>query len=202
METAACLSHDGTQLFFASDSKEGFGGTDIYMSKKLPNGKWGIPINLGPVINTQYNEDFPSISADGKTFHFCSEGHISMGGFDIFKSSWDEDSSYWQPPVNIGFPINTPDDNMNISFSTTWDTETETLRNKYAYISAVRKDGFGDLDIYRITFNKVASRLTVIKGLITANIPVDNSEYKTFYYYEKNNPEKSGQVMVKKIPEE
>lgn len=195
METAACLSPDGTLLFFASDRKEGHGGTDIYMSNKLPNGTWGIPINLGSVINTQYNEDFPSISADGKTLYFCSEGHMSMGGFDIFKSSWDEDSSYWQPPLNIGYPINTPDDNMNISFSTTLDAETETLQNKYAYVSAVRKDGFGDLDIYRITFNKVTSRFTVIKGLITSNIPVDNSEYKTFYYYEKNN-------TVKIIPEE
>ncbi|MFH1321479.1 MAG: hypothetical protein ABII90_12620 [Bacteroidota bacterium] len=195
METAAFLSSDGKHLYFASDINGGYGGTDIYLSKILPDGTWGLPINLGPTINTKYNEDFPGISSDEKILFFSSEGHMSIGGFDIFKSVRDDDTSQWQPPVNIGYPINTPEDNMSISFSASWDSETESLQNRYAYISAVRQDGFGDLDIYRITFNKVGSRLTVIRGLITAKIPVDISEYKTFYSYEKNN-------LVKLFPAE
>ena len=84
IETSACLSYDGEILFFASDRKEGMGGTDIYYVKKLPDGKWGKPINVGDGINTKYNEDYPTFLKDGKTLFFSSEGHNSMGGYDLF----------------------------------------------------------------------------------------------------------------------
>ena len=202
METAASLSPDGDLLYFASDRKGGFGGTDLYISKILPDGDWGIPVNLGASVNTKYNEDFPNISADGKTLYFSSEGHTGIGGFDVFISDWNTDSNAWQSPVNIGYPVNTTEDNMNISLSATWDPETESMRNRYAYISAYRKEGFGDLDIYRVTFNKVEPRLTAIRGSVLAKILVDNAEYKTFYYYEKDNPDKPGEKITKEFPEE
>ena len=103
--------------YVASDKKEGMGGTDIYYAKKLPDGKWGKPINLGDGINTKYNEDYPTLLKDGKTLFFSSEGHNSMGGYDLFSSNWNETKETWSTPNNIGYPINTPDDNMNISFS-------------------------------------------------------------------------------------
>jgi len=187
IETSACLSYDGELLFFASDKKEGMGGTDIYYAKKMPDGKWGKPINLGDGINTKYNEDYPTLLKDGKTLFFSSEGHNSMGGYDLFSSNWNETKETWSTPNNIGYPINTPDDNMNISFSSQWDNEMEEARNKYAYISAWREGGFGDLDIYRVTFNSVAPLLTAITGSISAKIPIDNSIYQILYHYSKGN---------------
>jgi len=146
LETSASISADRNTLFFASARAGGSGGRDLYMTRKLPNGEWASPQNLGTKINTQYNEDFPTLSADGKTLYFCSEGHASMGGYDIFVSTWDPETNTWSAPKNIGYPLNTAEDNRTISFS-----EDGT----HAYVSALRKDGRGDLDIYRVSFNKV-----------------------------------------------
>ena len=146
LETSASISADGSTLFFASAKAGGHGGRDLYMTRKLPDGEWAFPQNLGTKINTKYNEDFPTLSADGKTLYFCSEGHASMGGYDIFISTWDSETNTWSAPKNIGYPLNTPEDNRTISFS-----EDGT----HAYVSALRKDGFGDLDIYRVVFNSV-----------------------------------------------
>ncbi len=144
LETAASISADGYSLFFSSAMDGGQGGLDLYMCKKLPDGEWALPQNLGPQINTKYNEDFPTLSADGHTLYFCSEGHSSMGGFDIFVSVFDDEDNFWIPPQNVGYPLNTPDDERVISFSENKNT---------AYVSAFRKGGFGDLDIYKVFFN-------------------------------------------------
>lgn len=74
----------GKSFFFTSDRPGGYGGMDIYVTKRLPNGQWGIPINLGPKINTAKDEISPFIHPDGVTLFFSSKGHNSMGGFDIF----------------------------------------------------------------------------------------------------------------------
>lgn len=144
LETSASISANGYTLFFASAMAGGQGGLDLYMCKKLPDGEWALPQNLGPQINTKYNEDFPTLSSDGHTLYFCSEGHSSMGGFDIFVSVWEDEDNFWIPPQNIGYPLNTPDDERVISFSENKST---------AYVSAFRKEGFGDLDIYKVTLN-------------------------------------------------
>lgn len=157
-EIAASISADGDEIYFASDREGGYGGVDIYVTKKLPNGKWGIAQNLGTTINTKYDEDFPNISADGKTLFFSSKGHTSMGGYDIFKASWDNVKRTWTTVKNIGYPINTPEDNMNYRESKTGRT---------GYISALRAGGLGDLDIYSVTFNEIDPDYTVIKGYVT-----------------------------------
>lgn len=144
LETSASVSADGNILFFASARPEGFGGLDLYMCKMLPTGEWALPQNLGPQINTKYNEDFPTLSFDGHTLYFSSEGHASMGGYDIFASVYDDEDNLWIPPQNIGYPLNTPDDERVISFSESKNT---------AYISAFRKEGLGDLDLYKVIFN-------------------------------------------------
>lgn len=156
-EIAASLSSDGESVYFASDRPGGFGGIDLYVTKKLPNNEWSAPQNLGPTINTPEDEDFPNISPDGKTLYFSSKGHTSMGGYDIFKAEWDAEKRTWTNLQNIGYPINTADDNMNLRISET---------GRYGYISALREGGFGDLDIYRVTFNEIAPRYTVLKGFI------------------------------------
>ncbi len=165
-ETSGSVSVDGEMILFASERSGGMGGTDLYMAKKLPNGQWAIPQNLGKTINTVYNEDFPHLSEDGKTLYFASQGHSSMGGFDIFKSVYTEETNTWSEPQNLGYPINTTDDNYTISF-----TENERV----AYVAAVRPGGMGDLDIWRIRFNNTEQRMTFVSGRVSSTDSTQNT---------------------------
>lgn len=160
VEIAGCISEDGQKFYFASDREGGYGGVDIYSCQLLPNGEWSEPLNLGPTINTPFDEDFPNISPNGNTLYFSSRGHASMGGYDIFRAEWDENKRKFTSVKNMGYPINTPEDNMNFRVSET---------GKYGYISAVRKEGFGGLDIYRIDFENVESKYTVISGKVNTS---------------------------------
>ena len=147
-ETSSSISSDGTAFIYASNRSGGVGGLDIYMTKQLPGGIWATPQNLS-AINTPQNEDFPTLSPDGQTLYFCSNGRRGMGGFDLYKSKWDSENMEWGYPENLGYPLNTSYDEKTISFA---DDE------KHAYITAVREEGFGDLDLYRITFEEVEVR--------------------------------------------
>jgi hypothetical protein len=157
LELEGCFNTDATTLYFSSDRKGGSGGADLYVSHKLPNKEWGTPVNLGTTINTSYDECFPFISEDGQTLYFASKGHTGMGGFDIFKSVWDSTVQKWQQPVNIGYPVNTTDDDLMFSLSG---------RGRDGYLSAARKEGFGDLDIYKVVFTEVEQPLTAIRGAV------------------------------------
>ncbi len=159
-EREGSYSDDGNTLFFVSSRKKGFGEADIYFTKKLPNGEWGIPQNAGPNINTLYNEGFPLISADGKMLSFSSQGHTGMGGYDIFKSKWDEAKQQWGEAVNVGYPLNTPDDDMMFSLA---------ANNRDGYISAYRKEGFGDLDIYKVIFLDEEKSFTALVGNVRSS---------------------------------
>ncbi len=158
-EIAASVTADGSSMYFASDRPGGSGGVDIYVSRILPNGLWGPAENLGTEVNSNLDEDFPNISPDGKILYFSSKGHTSMGGYDIFKAELDETTHTWGAVKNIGYPINTPEDNMNLRLSE---------NGRYGYISALRDGGFGDLDIYRVTFADVEPQYSVITGLINS----------------------------------
>jgi len=107
-ESHAAISADGQKLYFTSNREGGYGGLDIYVSEKNASGDWGPAVNLGPTINTPYNEDTPFITQDGITLYFSSEGHTSMGGYDIFRSKLV--GTTWVTPENVGFPINSTDD--------------------------------------------------------------------------------------------
>ncbi len=156
-ESHVSVSVDNKYLFFTSDRKGGFGGLDIYMCKKLPNGTWGLPTNLGPTINTKYDENAPFIHPDGKTLYFTSKGHKNMGGYDIYFSEWQDDGS-WSEPMNMGYPINTCDDEE--SFITSPD-------GKRAYYSSYKTGGYGDGDIYMISLQEAdETGLTLVKGKI------------------------------------
>jgi len=152
---AASCTPDGQTLFFSRQSlnTSDFGELDIYVSRKLPDGLWGIPENLGPTINTQYNESYPLISHDGRTLYFCSQGHRSMGGFDIYKSEWDEQTQRWARPVNLGYPINNTMDNL---------VYCPTEDPKVGYTSQLRSGGFGDLDIYKVIHGDVEQRVSTV----------------------------------------
>lgn len=110
-ETHASVSSDGSKLYFASNREGGFGDLDIYVSHKDEMGNWGPAVNLGENINTQFNENTPFITNDGKTLFFSSDGHNTMGGYDIFFSQLNENGS-WSTPINLGYPINTTDDEL------------------------------------------------------------------------------------------
>jgi outer membrane protein OmpA-like peptidoglycan-associated protein len=142
-EPSVSISADGNTLYYSSNKPGGHGNRDLYVSYKLENGKWSKGKNLGPKINTLMDEDAPFIHPDGKTLYFSSQAHSSMGGFDIFKTVLLPNGE-WTKPVNIGYPINTPDDDIYFVL---------TASGKYGYYaSAGREDGLGGKDIYRITF--------------------------------------------------
>jgi len=107
-ESHASISADGKKLYFASNRDGGQGNLDIYVSEKDGSGDWGPAVNLGSEINTAFNEDTPFITQNDSVLYFCSEGHSSMGGFDIFRSQ--RTGKTWGTPTNIGFPINSTDD--------------------------------------------------------------------------------------------
>jgi len=141
-ESHGFISDDGNQLIFASDRPGGFGGLDLYISRKV-KGDWGPAVNLGPEINTQFNEDRPFLINNGKTLFFSSQGHENLGGYDLFRSDL-QSNNLWSRPKNLGYPINTPDD--NILFMPTGD-------GKSGYYSIFKESGgFGKEDIYKITF--------------------------------------------------
>jgi hypothetical protein len=158
-EIAACISNDGSMLYFASNRLGGYGGTDLYMSKKLPNGTWAAATNMGPEINTPYNEDFPNVTNDGKALYFSSNGHTSMGGYDIFKAELNEANRQFSNPKNVGYPINTTEDNFNFRLSN---------NGRFGYMAALRDGGLGDLDIYRVTFNEIEPQYSVVKGIVSS----------------------------------
>jgi outer membrane protein OmpA-like peptidoglycan-associated protein len=138
-----CLSPDGKTLYFVSDNeKTTTGGKDIFFSRQDANGKWKKPENIGNEINTPYNEEAVFLSSDGNTLYFSSNGHNSMGGFDVFRSERN-DFGEWSPAENMGYPINSPDD--DVFYKT-------TPGGRYAYYSANRMGGHGGRDIYRILF--------------------------------------------------
>ncbi|MBK8882818.1 MAG: PD40 domain-containing protein [Bacteroidales bacterium] len=107
-ESHAAISYDGKRLYFTSNREGGLGNLDIYVSEKEATGDWGPAVNLGSEVNTPFNEDTPFITENDSAILFSSEGHSSMGGYDIFKSF--KKGASWDTPVNMGFPINSTGD--------------------------------------------------------------------------------------------
>jgi len=140
-ESSATISEDESILIISSDRSGGYGGSDLYMSRKNPDGVWSTPENLGAYINTKYDEDGPFIHPDGNKLYFSSKGHSSMGGYDIFYSEYHEDKKRWTRPVNIGFPINSADDDVYFVWS---------IDGQRAYFSSQREDTYGNTDIYML----------------------------------------------------
>jgi tetratricopeptide (TPR) repeat protein len=154
-EPSASITENEQMLFFTSDRDGGFGGRDIYMAKKLPNGDWAKPKNLGNVINTPYDEDGPYIHPEGTKLYFSSKGHNTMGGFDIFKSEYNSQTDTWSKPENLGFPFNTADDDIYF----VWSKD-----ERRAYFSSAREDSYGETDIYMIYKEDDQNAAVVVEG--------------------------------------
>jgi len=110
-ETHASFSVDGKTLYFTSNRPEGYGGLDIYMSEIDENGDWGPAVNLGSTINTPFNEENPIMNVDNEILYFSSQGHLNMGGYDIFRAQRKGENE-WRQPINMGSPVSTTDDDL------------------------------------------------------------------------------------------
>ncbi|HUX55944.1 MAG TPA: hypothetical protein VMV77_03150 [Bacteroidales bacterium] len=143
-ESHAAISYDGEKLYFTSNREGGQGNLDIYLSEKDPSGDWSPAVNLGAAINTPFNEDTPFILQNDSVLYFCSEGHSSMGGFDNFKSQ--KIGSVWKTPSNLGFPINSTDDDkfyqpINNGLNAYYTITTDYKKRDIFYL------GIGDTDV-------------------------------------------------------
>lgn len=164
-ETSICMSSDGNILFYSSSKEGGIGGLDLYMSKKDSKGKWSDPENLGDVINTEFDEESPSYHADSKTLYFSSIGHNSMGGYDIFRTVYNEEENTWSEPENLGYPLNTTDSDIFLAVS---------ADGKKGYYSSFKKDSRGGNDIYVI--NQIDEILDAEEEPEEAPEPIDTVE--------------------------
>lgn len=143
-ENSVSISPDNQLLFFSSDRPGHQGPSrnlDIYVSRRQPDGDWGRPTNLGDNVNTVYDDEGPFIDYDGMTLYFSSKGWNTMGEHDIFKSTFDSTTNTWRKPVNMGAPLNSPDD--DIYFVSTRD-------GRRGYYASARENGVGYLDIYEV----------------------------------------------------
>lgn len=140
-EIHACFSYDEKSIYFVSNKPEdNYGGFDIYVTRLDENGKWGKAENLGPTINTIYDEEGVYLQADGKTMYFSSKGHRTMGSYDIFRSI--NENGQWSEPENVGYPINSADKDAFFVVSAS---------GKHGYYSSARMDAIGETDIYLIS---------------------------------------------------
>lgn len=162
-ESHISVSVNKRMAIFSSDRPGGFGGVDLYSAVKMPDGTWGKVKNLGPEINTSYDDDAPFLHPDGKTLIFSSIGHNSMGEYDIFYSDLDEIDSTWKKPTNIGYPINTVDDDIYYVLSSD---------GKRGYYASARPGGSGDKDIYLVEpgVTSKKTQLMIVKGKVSENL--------------------------------
>jgi hypothetical protein len=164
-EGGACVSPDGKKYFFTSERPGGFGRSDIWMVEKTGKTEWGKPVNLGPEINSENDEGGMFLAPDGKTLFFCSNSANSMGNYDVFKSVFE--NGKWTTPENLGYPINTPAREGQLTLS---------ADARYAYLSSDRKGGLGENDIYKIDLKEYAilekngkrntNGLSILKGTV------------------------------------
>ncbi len=178
-ESHASFSADGRYLFFTSDRPGGYGGLDIYIAERDENGNWTNVKNLGNVINTDKDEEGPFLAPDGKTLYFSSKGHKTMGGYDVFKATMNEDGT-WNEPENLGFPLNTVDDDI-FYFPT-------ATPNKAYYASTQQT---GEANIYIVELTEGFENITVVKGhtfdtfLDTNYFTASDLRGDTLYFHER-----------------
>lgn len=157
-DSQPCISGNGMSIVFSSNRPGGKGGKDLYISYLNKDNQWMEPQNLGSVINTSGDEESPFLHADGRTLYFISNGHPTIGGKDLYFSVLS-DEGIWSKPENLGYPINTEGDESSIYVA---------LDGKSAFVSSVREEGQGKLDIYEFTLNESAQAqaATYVKAIV------------------------------------
>ena len=152
------LGEKKDMVVYSSYGKSGATGKDIYRVIKLPSGEWSKPVLISGFVNSEFDEDYPFLHPDGRTLYFSSKGFNSMGGYDIFKSTKDA-SGQWSFPVNLDFPINTPDDDI---------LYISDLDNKLAYFASSRASKQGEITVYRVKVDPEPTGNSVIKGFFVS----------------------------------
>ncbi|MFN2313997.1 MAG: TolB family protein, partial [Bacteroidales bacterium] len=137
-ESHATMTRDGMRIYFTSNRRESIGGLDIFMAERDSTGDWGPAVNLGPEINTVYNEETPFLANDDRTLFFSSRGHYNIGGYDVFRSDLGADGR-WSTPANVGYPVNTTDDDLFFTPLGTGDR---------GYYSRFDDEGYGRMDLF------------------------------------------------------
>jgi len=181
-ESHASISSDGKKLYFTSNREGGRGNLDIYVSEKDASGEWGPAVNLGDTVNTPFHEDTPFITENDSILFFSSEGHSSMGGFDILKSQ--KLGTGWQTPENLGFPINTTDDDKFLQPSNDGKNGYYSMTTNYKE-KGIFYLGFGGIDVNKIY--EITGKLS----LSDAIIPFDKN-----YYIQLVNLETSDTIEI------
>ena len=153
------LSAEKDELYFASYGTDATKGKDIFVVHKLFNGTWGKPENLGFPINTEYDEDFPFMHPNGKILYFSSKGPNSMGGYDVFRSAFDEETSTWEKPVNLDFPVNSADDDIMF---------VSDLTEKTAWFASSRSSPDGRMVVYHVVVERKPINVCLISGTFTS----------------------------------
>ncbi len=194
-ESVVVLNPTKSEIYFSSYGNNDKNGKDIYKVKRMDNGDWTNPIRLDNSINTAFDEDFPFLSNDGTTLYFCSKGHNSMGGYDVFKSSYNSAAGTWGAPENMDFAINTPDDDM---------LYIADEINKVAYFSSRRTSGQGNINVYKIKVGPKPPSIALISGVFSsvdenthpeATITVRDSKTKAIIGVYKTDP-KTGNYSI------
>jgi hypothetical protein len=159
-EGSATFSPDGRTIYFASERSGGYGGRDIWQAEIQADGSWGKVKNLGARINTEYNEDAPFMHSNGVALVFSSEGHNSMGGYDIFTADYNATDSTFGQVSNIGYPINTPGDDKYFVINPD---------GVHGYYSSGKPGGLGNQDIYSVEMvnSSLLGDVVLISGIIT-----------------------------------
>lgn len=157
-ESTPSISADGNLLIFSSNRKGGYGGKDLWYSILGDNGTWSVPVNMGRTINTEGEEMSPFIHFDGTTLYFASDGHPGMGGFDIYMAKMNKDST-WSEPRNLGYPINTFNDDMGLVIET---------GGQKAYFSSKRNNDTGkDIFFFNLDESLRPTPVSYLKGKVT-----------------------------------
>lgn len=143
-ENAVSETSSTDVILYTSNRPGGMGGIDIYYCTKDDKGNWYKSKSLGPVINTKFDEDSPFIADDGKTLYFSSSGHKGYGGYDIFRSVYDSAAGEWSVPENLGYPVNTPDNEIFFQMS---------VDGRRGYFASVRQGGLGFTDIFMVKYH-------------------------------------------------
>ena len=158
-ESQPSVSANGDVLYFTSNREGGIGGLDIWVIYRQPDGSWTTPKNLGPTLNTPKNEKSPFIHSDSQTLYFASDGHPTLGGYDIYFSKKDDETNDWLEPVNIGYPINTDADEIGLFVS---------LNGKRGYFNSNKLKGVGGWDLYEFDLYEQArpEKVALIKGVL------------------------------------
>lgn len=157
-ESQPTMAADGMTIYFASSRPGGFGGMDIWKTTMTAEGEFSIPENLGPAVNTPGDDAAPFIHSDGRTLYFASNGRVGFGGYDLYYSTLQADGT-WSEPVNMGYPLNSPADEINIFINAS---------GTMAYISSDMDGGYGGLDLYCFVLDDALrpNPVTYIKGRV------------------------------------